>query len=713
MFRARILAVLVAATSILPSFGVARADPVVIDFAGFELVSSRRVSRTAFEYEYRPAVIGDQMDRQNVSVEVTSSGGSTEVVDGSAVFGAVQAGETVFSSDTIVLRQDRRSPFDPGVLSYAVDFDRPPIVLSYEFDDDNAVTVPIGREGGEVNLVSASGIGITMLVPADTVFEEQQFTLTPVDSVSGAPAFFTPVIAVGLGPAGQPFAAPPQITFEMPVGFRGDRLAIGFFTNDDGTEFYLTPLIGPDGKLADNEASLVTLSKSSFSGGGVALVDGPSPDGQQREISKAEQRAQDAISEISLEVQARQKSLPPGDPGGFFTEAEKFQLETILNDWNSDIERRLNLILLKIEAGAVTDADIEAVLALSGEALALEQTSQMLGTEGTVTTEILERLVAVMAEAFVDSFEDCATTDLTMITDSEEFRFKLIEFMQRVGQEGGAVFDAQGNFLFDSSDVDVNFILCRYQVELSPSFSLVDSDADAAVVEATVKPHNPVTGTLLPVVDGFPFAALGDFQIDSSDNVTLGIISENNLRFLVQGPDVGTVTLSGGRILSPVEASAQIGSVFSGEYTANFSGSTSNCTDPEDNGPGSGSLTVNLTATKTAVFNETVTHSLTGGGGGVSLDLTLIQTIGEELAPVNGTARFTETEIDTIVVDEQELVCRFDTVATGDLGGTATISSDSITIGLTASGASSDITGTPGACGSGSCRVEGTVTLTK
>ena len=713
MFRARILAVLVAATSISPSFGVARADPVVIAFAGFELVSTRRVSRTAFEYQYRPAVIGDQMDRQNVSVEVTSSGGSTKVVDGSAAFGAVHAGETVFSSDTIVLRQDRRSPFDPGVLSYAVDFDRPPIVLNYAFDDDNAVTVPIGREGGEVNLVSASGIGITMLVPADTVFEEQQFTLTPVDSVSGAPAFFTPVIAVGLGPAGQPFAAPPQITFEMPVGFRGDQLAIGFFTNDDGTEFYLTPLIGPDGELADNEASLVTLSKSSFSGGGVALVDGPSPDGQQREISKAEQRAQDAVSEVLLEVQERQKSLPPGDPGGFLTEAEKFQLETILNDWRSDIERRLNLVLLKIEVGTVTDADIEAGLALRGEALALEQTSQMLGTEGIFTTNILERLVAVMAEAFADSFEDCVTTDPVKINDSDKFRFKLIEFMQEVGLEAGAVFDAQGNFLFDSSGLDVHRVACQYQVELSPSFTLVDSDADAAVVEATFKPYNPVTDTLLPAIAGFTFTLLGNFQAEPSDNVTLGIISQNKLRFLVQGPDVGTVTILGDRVRSPVEVSAQIGSVFSGEYTATFSGSTSNCTDPEDNGPGSGSLTVNLTATKTAVFNETVTHSLTGGGGGVSLDLTLIQTIGEELAPVEGTAGFTETEIDTIVVDGQELVCRFDTRASGQLGGPATISGDSITIRLTASGASSEFTGTPGACGSGSCQVEGEVTLAK
>ena len=582
------------------------------------------------------------------------------------------------------------------------------VELSYVFDDAAALSTPVPRGGGELLLTTGSGVAVTLAIPAETVFVDTDFSMTPVDAIDGLPDGFEPVVAVKLGPADRPFAAAPKITFDLPAGFRGDKLAIGFFTNDDGTEYYLSPLIGPDGLFAGNDVDLITLSKSSFSVGGLALIEDTNQQNQERNLSMAEQRAVDEITQIINEVVERQKM------GGDITEDEKFRISTILNDWQADIERRLNLISQRIQANTHSDADLREGIALAGEQAELAVQAQMIGVEGDfLGDDILERLAAFLVDAIAASYNICNTGDEGQIEESRIFRVRLIGELQDMGR-GGFVHGSDPGLVLDLENLGADIFECRYQIDLSPDFTRLLSETESTQVMLTGGAYNPVSRQLLPPMAGLAFEMLGDFQVEATGNVTLGELTGSTMHFLLEGPDVGSVTLSGGRIRNVGSASAQIVPQFAGEYTLGFSGSTSGCTDPEDDGPGSGQFMITIGASIVSIFDETVTHALDGSSNGATLMLNLTETVGQQSAPVNGNATFTETEFETVDIDGQIVNCTYVTNASAQLGGTATFDDESVSISVAPSNIINSYTGSPAICGSGSCSsVQGSATLTK
>lgn len=100
--------------------GTAWAD---LSIDNYTLVSSKRVSRVEYEYTYRADVTNDGQDAKNVMAQVTSNSPYTTIIEGNLEFGDVAAGSSVTSSDTFIIKQDRRYPFGWLALTWYIHHD--------------------------------------------------------------------------------------------------------------------------------------------------------------------------------------------------------------------------------------------------------------------------------------------------------------------------------------------------------------------------------------------------------------------------------------------------------------------------------------------------------------------------------------------------------------------------------------------------------------
>jgi len=83
-------------------------------------ISSTRVSRVEIEFTYRVELINTAGAVENVSATVTSIAASTTITEGALTFPSIAAGDTVSSTNTFTMRQDRRFSFDPNVLVFNI-----------------------------------------------------------------------------------------------------------------------------------------------------------------------------------------------------------------------------------------------------------------------------------------------------------------------------------------------------------------------------------------------------------------------------------------------------------------------------------------------------------------------------------------------------------------------------------------------------------------
>lgn len=92
-----------------------------ITIDNFVLVSSRRVSRTAYEYSYRASIINAGSSTYDVTATISSADPSTVLIDNQISFENVVGGTTTDSMDVFTIRQDRRSAFNWDSLVWNVD----------------------------------------------------------------------------------------------------------------------------------------------------------------------------------------------------------------------------------------------------------------------------------------------------------------------------------------------------------------------------------------------------------------------------------------------------------------------------------------------------------------------------------------------------------------------------------------------------------------
>ena len=98
--------------------------PVSQAFAGFtignySLESKKRVSRTDYLYTFKADITNTGENKGVVTATLTSDSSNTRVVDGELEFPKSGPGETVQSSSTFSIRQNRRYSFDQSALKWS------------------------------------------------------------------------------------------------------------------------------------------------------------------------------------------------------------------------------------------------------------------------------------------------------------------------------------------------------------------------------------------------------------------------------------------------------------------------------------------------------------------------------------------------------------------------------------------------------------------
>jgi len=576
--------------------------------------------------------------------------------------------------------------------------DLPPPRLSYVYDESDTTAVMLDGSGGQISLQLSDGISATLSIPDGAVTEETEFSMTPVQSVGGMPSGFNAVTAVRLGPADTPFLVPPQLTFDLPAGYRGDRILVGFFTNDAGSDFYLTPLAGPDGLVAGLDQSTVTISKTSFSTGGLALLDVDLSDNRERDISTAEKRASDGIVQVLKDLEKRQIL---GIEPDVLTDEERDRIRLYLDDWEADINRRLNLIILKIEVNNYTDADLVAAIQIASEAVQLTAVTQMVGIEEIPLVNFTGRIRTAFETAMFDSFALCEEASLDNVFASDTLRLNLLGDLQLLGIEA-------------FGDRTIEDFICRYDLSFDPDFTRLRFEGEDAEVSVNARVVNGLTGVVRPQFAGFDFARLGtanvDYTIDSNLNTEVDPwdISGNTITFRVTDDQEGRISVSGTRVRSSGEARAQVIPRFAGLYDIDFTGTATGCQNSEDEGSADGGFQATFSSTLAAIVENQTTWQLTGAGNGANITFAVTETEGSNSLTAQGSATYIETESQLVDIDGEEILCTYTvTNAFGVLTGSGVDDDGRIQLDLNASDASFSYTGSPAACGTGFCAING------
>lgn len=101
------------------SAGSILADDLSIE--NYQLVGSKRISRTVYEYTYTADVTNSgTQEYQDINATVVSSSSNTVVVDSDLSFPDISPGSTATSTDTFLFRQNRRYPLDWDDLTWSI-----------------------------------------------------------------------------------------------------------------------------------------------------------------------------------------------------------------------------------------------------------------------------------------------------------------------------------------------------------------------------------------------------------------------------------------------------------------------------------------------------------------------------------------------------------------------------------------------------------------
>lgn len=96
----------------------ANSSPLVI--CNYALISSKAVTRYEYDYTYQAKLTNTGQASAGATAALSSSSPYTKVIDGALSFGPVGTGQTVTSTDTFVIRQDRRYTYDSKVFSWVI-----------------------------------------------------------------------------------------------------------------------------------------------------------------------------------------------------------------------------------------------------------------------------------------------------------------------------------------------------------------------------------------------------------------------------------------------------------------------------------------------------------------------------------------------------------------------------------------------------------------
>ena len=143
---------------LLPNISIAD-----LTVANYTLVSSKRVTRTDFEYTYRAQMTNGGQAVTNVTAQVTSTSPNTTIIEGILDFGDVAAGATLTSTDTFTIRHNRLYAFSWSNIAWNIQFEP---AISH--------TLSVGPQGGTLLFPN----GVILDIPAGAVTQETPIEIT-------------------------------------------------------------------------------------------------------------------------------------------------------------------------------------------------------------------------------------------------------------------------------------------------------------------------------------------------------------------------------------------------------------------------------------------------------------------------------------------------------------------------------------------------------
>lgn len=155
-----------------------------LSIAGYTLVNSQRISRFEFDYTYTAQVTNSGADVLNLTATLSSNSPAMTVIDASLNFGDVASGLTLASSDSFVVRHDRRlGAFDTSAFVWDVQFDsvNNAVPSSAQLNLSNDA-VPTSGAGGSVDaqcsVLNAAGQAINPPPPVTLSTDSASATLS-------------------------------------------------------------------------------------------------------------------------------------------------------------------------------------------------------------------------------------------------------------------------------------------------------------------------------------------------------------------------------------------------------------------------------------------------------------------------------------------------------------------------------------------------------
>ena len=140
-----------------------------LTISNYQLVDSKRISRTVFEYTYKAEITNTGSDAVEVTATLSVDAPGVTVLDGELSFGDVPAGASVESSNTFSILHNRQHSFGVDALMWSVEFE--------------TGIVAVSATAGEGGTISPANQDVNTGTPAI-------FTVTPepgyvIDSVHG------------------------------------------------------------------------------------------------------------------------------------------------------------------------------------------------------------------------------------------------------------------------------------------------------------------------------------------------------------------------------------------------------------------------------------------------------------------------------------------------------------------------------------------------
>lgn len=166
-------------------------DIIYVDNSSLVLVSTKRVTRTQYDYTYK-AVLQNCSGKQlpNARATVRSFTPGTQIIEGDLSFSDTPAFGSSTSDDTFTIRQDRVTPFDPQNLVWDVQYEW--ITIKIE-QNVNQLSIPVGTSSSleytvlfESNTTNEHLISLNQTVSPNPEGISIQFDAPPEWTVSGS-----------------------------------------------------------------------------------------------------------------------------------------------------------------------------------------------------------------------------------------------------------------------------------------------------------------------------------------------------------------------------------------------------------------------------------------------------------------------------------------------------------------------------------------------